>query len=239
MSWRIRFQPPIATRPEPRTSNDSIYLGALRHWLTGIATLIFAATLAGCASLGGPSASAPTSVSAGATTVVANYQNQISISGRLSVIYQQNGREQGLHGSFDWIQTSSDATQITLRSPLGQIIATIDVTPTLSTLIEANRAPQGASDVDTLAQQALGWPLPVSGLRQWLQGFTLNANGQLQPVARQADTSINTDGWQIRYVDWQVDDTGSSHPKRIDLTRTTADAGPVSIRIAIDMWQTP
>ncbi|MEO8839291.1 MAG: outer membrane lipoprotein LolB, partial [Herbaspirillum sp.] len=165
MSWRIQFQPIIATRPEPRTSNDSVYLVALRRWLTSVATLIFAATLVGCASPGGPSASAPTSASASAATVIANYQNQINISGRLSVIYQQNGREQGLHGSFDWIQTSADATQITLRSPLGQIIATIDVTPTLSTLTEANRAPQSASDVDALAQQALGWPLPVSGLR--------------------------------------------------------------------------
>lgn len=208
------------------------YCSIQRRWLTGIATLLCVLALTGCASIG---PAVPIS-GISAAPAAAIYQNQIDISGRLSVIYQQNGREQGLHGSFDWTQ-ASDATRVTLRSPLGQIIATIDVTPTRSTLTEANRAPRSASDVDALAQQALGWPLPVSGLHHWLQGFTQATNGQLLPVARAADTSVNADGWQIRYFDWQTDATGSSHPKRIDLTRSTTDAGPVSIRIVIDAWQ--
>jgi hypothetical protein len=57
---------------------------------------------------------------------------------------------------------------------------------------QAGRAPRTASDIDTLtAQQALGWSLPVSGLRDWLQGYATGASGK-RFAASPANNSVFT-----------------------------------------------
>lgn len=166
------------------------------------------------------------------------FHDTIDFSGRLSVRYQSGHKDEALHGSFAWAQTPRQTT-ITLLSPLGQTIAVIDVKPQGATLAQAGKAERAAADVDALTVATLGWPLPVAGLRDWLQGFAVDSAGQ-RFVASPRATEVNThDGWRIRYVSWQ-DDTESSaqhRPKRIDLARFTEQAGDVSIRIIIDTWQ--
>jgi outer membrane lipoprotein LolB len=167
-----------------------------------------------------------------------HYHDTIELDGRLSVQYQQNGQDQALHGSFIWRQTAQQ-TQVTLMSPLGQILAVIEVTPERATLTQSGQSPRIADDVDQLAAQSLGWPLPVSGLRNWLQGFVTNANGK-RIVATPATQAVTThDGWRIEYVSWDESDPTNLHPKRIDLQRQTMQAGDVTMRIVIDKWQTP
>lgn len=169
------------------------------------------------------------------------YQDTIELSGRLSVRYQQNGKDEAVHGNFTWAQTP-ERTNIVLLSPLGQTLAIIEVSRTESKLIQAGQPPRVAANVDTLATEALGWPLPVSGLRNWLQGFADDEAGR--PVVATARTTgsaaIKTpDGWRIDYANWQQVDMPASgnRPKRIDLERSTAQAGNVSLRIVIDNWQ--
>lgn len=152
--------------------------------------------------------------------------------------YQKNDKDEAIHVSFNWNQ-NADRSTITILSPLGQILSTIDISADGATLLQAGRPPRTASDVDALAEQALGWPLPVSGLRQWLQGFAIDANQQAF-VAAAADDHVTTrDGWRIRYVIWQDDNQlpPQSRPKRIDLERQTEQAGKVAIRIVLDSWQ--
>ena len=98
-----------------------------------------------------------------------------------------------------------------------------------------------APDVDSLTAQALGWPLPVAGLRDWLQGFGINANDKRFIATPENSELVTLDGWHIRFANWQDQDSASGQnlPKRIDLSRSTAQAGDVSIRIAIDSWQIP
>ncbi|MES2537737.1 MAG: lipoprotein insertase outer membrane protein LolB [Pseudomonadota bacterium] len=169
-----------------------------------------------------------------------SYQDVIDLGGRLSLRYQRNGNDEAVHGSFTWTQTPRH-TLVTLLSPLGQTIATIAITPTQSTLTRAGEAPQTAMDVDALAARALGWPLPISGLRDWLQGFAIDANGSRFIATPQSrDASVTTgDGWRIRYGSWknEHDLSAQNHPKRIDLERSTAQAGDVSLRMVIDQWQ--
>lgn len=151
--------------------------------------------------------------------------------------YQQNGNDQAVHGSFTWAQ-SPERTVVTLLSPLGQTIAAIDITPNLSTLTQARQAPRTATDADALAAGALGWPLPVSGLRDWLQGFATDADDKhfvAAPYGGATDVTTR-DGWHIHYSNWQ-DDAAQNHPKRIDLSRNTVQAGDVTIRLVIDTWQ--
>ncbi len=156
----------------------------------------------------------------------------------MSVLYQKNQQEEAIHASFTWKQ-SKDSSTITILSPLGQILATIDVKPGIATLTQSGQEPRSATDVDALAEQALGWPLPVSGLRHWLQGFASDANNKAF-IATPSNTKLITqDGWNIQYVSWEDDNQTSaqSRPKRIDLTRQTEQAGKVMIRIVLDKWQ--
>lgn len=189
--------------------------------------------LAGCAGIG-PSnnyTQRPTST----------YQDTINIDGRLSVQYQQNGSNEALHGNFSWSQTPK-RTVVTLSSPLGQTLAVIEVTPEMSILTQSGQPRHMAADPDSLTQLALGWPLPIASMRDWLQGVAIDSNGRRFVASGQSDASetVDTqDDWHIRYVSWQDSENSqaTSHPKRIDLTRKTQQAGDVSIRLVIDNWQ--
>lgn len=189
--------------------------------------------LAGCAAL---PPSAPTAVTG--AQLQRPYAEAIELAGRLSVQYRRGNADEALHGSFSWSQTPQ-RTLVTLLSPLGQTLAVIEVQPGKASLTQAGQPPQIASDADALAQTALGWPLPVAGLRTWLQGFAQDARGQRWIAPPAAGSAVTTpDGWEIVYASWQQDNPDAmAYPRRIDLARQTLEAGPVSLRIVIDQWQ--
>lgn len=163
----------------------------------------------------------------------APYRESVAMAGRLSVRYQTQGREEALHGNFSW-QQDARRTEVHLLSPLGQTIARISVEPGMASLTQAGQATRTATDVDSLAESALGWPLPVSGLRDWLQGQGIASNGNRFSASPAKDTVMTSDGWKLHYVAWQ--DSAPGMPRRIDLERDTPHAGLVAIRIVIDDW---
>jgi outer membrane lipoprotein LolB len=189
--------------------------------------------LAACASL--PPSTAPSLPN---TPASPGYHRAIELGGRLSVRYQAREKEEALHGGFTWSQTASDAT-VTLLSPLGQTIAIIRSTPSGATLEQGGQPPRSATDVDTLTADTLGWPLPVSGLREWLQGYAVDNNGKIFTASPQTAEVLTRDGWRISYPAWTDESTSppQNRPRRIDLARRTMEAGDVSIRIVIDSWQ--
>lgn len=183
-----------------------------------------AALLAGCAT----APRAPLS-----TAAVAPYADKVELDGRLSVNYVRDGKQESISGKFAWRQDDA-RTDVTLISPLGQTIATIAVTPGAVTLKEGNNPPRTAADVDTLTAQVLGWPLPVSGLRDWLQGYAVAADGQ-RFAASPAQPKVTTrDGWELEFVSWQEGAT-PPRPRRIDVRRgASGDIERIDIRIVID-----
>ena len=198
---------------------------------------ILRTTLLGLAFLVGGCAGIATAPHVPATAgIIRNYQQAIDIAGRMSVRYQQYGRDEALHGSFEW-QQRPGRTQLTVSSPLGQTIAQIAILPDGATLTQSGQPPLAATDADALTAQALGWPLPVSGLRDWLQGDVTEAGGRKRLATPQDEnTDIETvDGWRIRYAAW--DNSAAPRPRRIDLTRTTEQAGEVALRLVIDTYE--
>ena len=168
--------------------------------------------------------------------IIRNYQQAIDIAGRMSVRYQQYGRDEALHGSFEW-QQRPGKTQLTLSSPLGQTLAQIAILPDGATLTQSGQPPLAAANADALTAQALGWPLPVSGLRDWLQGNVTDSTGKKRVATQQDENTdiVTADGWRIRYAAW--DTSAAPRPRRIDLTRTTAQAGEVALRLVIDTYE--
>jgi outer membrane lipoprotein LolB len=189
-----------------------------------IATLAIAALLGGCATTSANLSSAP----------VAAYRDSIDLSGRLSVNYQKDGQPQALNGKFEWTQRPGQV-DVSLASPLGQTLAVISVTPQQAKLTQAGREPLVESDIDTLTARALGWSLPVSGLRDWLQGYAVDEHGN-RFAASPANNSVFTkDGWRLRFVSWQDESAPHPVPQRIDAQRSaTAASDELAIRILLD-----
>lgn len=213
-------------------------LGAsVRPALRAIFALGFAVLVTGCASL----TPADNAGNAGAQAQSQRaYRQNIVLEGRLSLRYQQNQEERSVHGSFVWTQTA-DQTHLRLLSPLGQTVALIDIKPGLAVLTQSGQPPRSAGDADQLMAQTLGWPLPIGGMRDWLQGFATDAGGKAFAAQAPANgddaVAVTTqDGWRIEYLNWQAaaSNDGVRMPKRIDMDRYTDQAGEVAIRLVID-----
>lgn len=184
-----------------------------------------AIVLAACAT------TAPTSMS---QSPVGAYREVIDLAGRLSVNYEKDGKPETLSGKFNWSQ-KGERIDVALASPLGQTLAKISVTPDSATLTQTDQAPRVAKDINSLTAQALGWSLPVAGLRDWLQGYA-TASGGKRFAASPASNSVTTaDGWRLTFVSWQDETAAQPVPKRIDAERAaTATTEPLAIRIVID-----
>lgn len=193
-----------------------------------IALLACGALLAGCAS----TRSAP------------SCRFDTELAGRLSVAYSKEGSDESMTGRFTW-QQGADCTDIAIQAPpLNNTVATISVTPQQATLTENGKAPRSAADIDALSTQALGWTLPVSGLRDWLQGRATAADGKRYTATPAADgaasSSVATaDGWRVTWVSWHDAAPGGKgaapQPKRIDAERgPTGKLDHMSIRLILD-----
>lgn len=198
----------------------------IRHLSRLVLGAACAAVLAGCAT--------PSAPLTHPTAQVGAYRDTIDLSGKLSVNYQKDGQPQSITGNFTWNQRPGNI-DVALMSPLGQTVATINVTPTTATLTQSGRAPRTEKDIDTLTAQTLGWTLPVAGLRDWLQGHATDAAGKHFAASPANNTVTTKDGWRLRFVEWQ-DSPGAAlpMPRRIDAERSaTADSGDLAIRIIV------
>jgi len=164
----------------------------------------------------------------------------IAVSGRISMNYtlSRDDKTESLHGKFVWKQNNGK-TRIDLFSPLGQTIAVIHVSPEIAVFTASGKAPVSATSADELVFWQLGWPLPVSGMYNWLQGCVTDTTGQ-SFQANPARSEITTsNGWQIHYVNWSPFRDNELVPRRIDMTHTPpADAmiSHIRIRLIIDEW---
>ncbi|MBZ2205850.1 outer membrane lipoprotein LolB [Massilia soli] len=174
---------------------------------------------------------APTSMS---HAPVAAYRDAIDLAGRLSVNYERDGKPETLSGKFNWSQ-KGERIDVALASPLGQTLAKIIVTPESATLTQTDQAPRVAKDIDSLTAQTLGWSLPVSGLRDWLQGYATGPGGKRFTASPASNSVTTADGWQLTFVSWQDENAAQPAPKRIDAVRAaTATSEPLALRIVID-----
>lgn len=165
-----------------------------------------------------------------------SYRDVVTLGGRLSVRYEEAGKPQSVQGKFRWAQ-GRESTEIELYSPLGQTIARIAILPDRATLETTRGAARSAPSADALTEEMLGWPLPVQGMRYWLQGFARTGQRVLPAAAPSGPDRFRSDGWQIRIAGWQAaGDTAL--PKRIDLEREAGDdrGGPITLRLVIDEW---
>lgn len=180
-----------------------------------------AALVTGCASLAPP---APVTSTAGAS--IEHYR------GRFAVRYEQNGETRNTYGNFDWQQNGDNAT-VQLLDPLGQTQAIVRENPRRASLELPGKAPLSGPRLEDVMHDALGFALPVGGLRYWLR--MQGAPGSQASIERdpqtQRPTQLKQDGWTIDYQAFF--DGAPLRVKRIDLSRELGGS-PLAVRLVID-----
>ena len=190
------------------------------------------AAIAGAAAILCGCATAPSTPAS--TAIVAPYAEALSLSGRLNVRYTRDGNAQSATVKFDWTQ-DAQKTEVALFDPFGTKVAAIAVTPQGATLREGgNKPPLSAPSIDALSARALGWALPVSGLRGWLQGHATAANGKAWSASPANNELTTREGWHLQYVEWQ-DGSSPPRPKLINAEHPGGgDVQQMSLRIVIN-----
>lgn len=196
----------------------------IRRSLRLVPALTLAAVLAGCATGGAslPNANVP----------VAAYRDTVEFTGSLSVNYERDGQHRNDSARYSWSQRPGNI-DITITGPLGQTLATIQVTPQSATLTQPDRVPRTAKDIDSLTAQTLGYALPVDGLRDWMQGYATDAKGQRFTASPANNEVFTSDGWRLRFAEWQSN-KATPMPRRIRAERSaTANSGELQLTISI------
>jgi len=137
----------------------------------------------------------------------------------------------GGSGRIQWRHTETD-DDLVVSNPVGQGIARITRRDGVYTLETADGRRFTSTDADALAAQAFGWPLPVSGLPDWLRGRPVP--GKPAKVERGASGEprlLVQDGWQVEYLAFEE---GGSLPTRLKVSR-----GDLDLRFGIESWTTP
>lgn len=186
----------------------------LLYWQRLILPLLVVGLMAGCA--------APDQISSDSDTA---FQR----TGRFAVTVKSfSGTQDAVQGGFAWQDTGSALT-LDLANPLGSTLARITVRDGMATLTHSDGTKEYARDADGLAEKALGSPVPVSGLRDWLRGEMGTA--PVEAVEKEDATGqlshFIQDGWRVRLS--RYDALG---PTVLQMNRRDAQRD-ISVRLAV------
>ena len=189
----------------------------------------FAALAASLAMAGALSGCVPAPLErATSATPLAPAQRAFGASGRLSA---RHGSE-AFAANFQW-HHDDERDELELVSPLGQTVALLTGNGATVRLQAADGRVLTAASWSRLTEEGLGWPLPVEGLKYWIQGtarageaFTAEPGSDGRPAV------LRQDGWTIVYQAYAETTSGVWRPSRL-----TASYPEVELRLAIDRWQ--
>ncbi|UYO93051.1 lipoprotein insertase outer membrane protein LolB [Pollutimonas sp. M17] len=150
-------------------------------------------------------------------------------AGRFAVsVNYFDGRHDAVQGGFAW-RDQGNALTLDLANPLGNTLARVDVEPGLATLTRSNGEREQAAHPDALVEQVLGSPIPVAGLRDWLQGRVGGAGvSDLQKNERGQVGAFTQDGWRV-----QLSRYDGQGPALLQMNRNDPDRR-ISVRLVVD-----
>ncbi|WP_173427805.1 lipoprotein insertase outer membrane protein LolB [Chromobacterium subtsugae] len=143
-----------------------------------------------------------------------------NVSGRLSANLDGKGHV----ANFDW-RHEPPRDEVAINSPLGNTVAKVLREPGGVTLLADGKSWQ-ADDVESLTQQVMGWPLPLSNLVWWIRG--LPAPGVDSSI--DADGNLQQQGWHIRFI--RDADVEADHPKRVEMQREG-----LTVKVVVQSWR--
>ena len=138
----------------------------------------------------------------------------------------------GLSGGLHW-RERGDHYRMEVFGPLGRTQAVLEGGPASVTLQLAGKPPRRAPSAQALMREALGWSLPVAGLRYWVRGIPAPGAppAQLRFDAEGRLVFLHQDGWRIRYLAYDYAYGPQALPTRLELRN-----GRVRIVLLVDRW---
>lgn len=141
---------------------------------------------------------------------------------------------ENLSGRFT-LALSADTTTLDLASPLGNTLARLQSGPQGAQL----QVPEDGGlrtvqhrEAEALAEEVLGFPLPLNGLRWWIRGAAIPERAAQLQQDKGVLTQIEQDGWRI-----QIEERfeGGTEPRRLNVQRpATAHSPAISLRVVVD-----
>ncbi|MDO8719865.1 MAG: lipoprotein insertase outer membrane protein LolB [Polaromonas sp.] len=108
--------------------------------------------------------------------------------GRISLQIQSEPA-QSFSAGFE-LKGKPERGELTLISPLGNVLGILRWTPLEATLDSGNQQTQRFSSVDALMAQATGAAIPLGALFAWLQGDNANVSGWSADLSRHSEGRI-------------------------------------------------
>ncbi|HZI83504.1 MAG TPA: lipoprotein insertase outer membrane protein LolB [Casimicrobiaceae bacterium] len=172
-------------------------------------------------------ACAPPALQRPSTAALPPVRESFDASGRLSATHGTDA----LSANFQW-RHRGDSDELVLASPLGQTIAVLTGENGSVRLQSSNGRALSAGTWTELTRQGLGWPLPVDGLKYWIQGSPRAGEPFTTEPGNEGRVAVlRQDGWTIVYQAYAQSE-GVWRPSRL-----TATYPEVELRLAIDRWQ--
>lgn len=152
-------------------------------------------------------------------------------NGRFVAMADAKGRPSSVSGRFT-VEVRGRLQVIDLATPVGTTVARIEIEPGRATATGPQMQTVTGPDADELVQRLLGWPLPVSGLADWLEGRPEPTRPARTAKLDGRTSTIEQDGWTIRIEAYSA---ATSRPSRLALDRPMVDGNPaVSVRLVVD-----
>jgi outer membrane lipoprotein LolB len=152
-------------------------------------------------------------------------------SGRFAVTTALGEQRESVSGRFS-LEVRGPQQILELASPLGTTVARIEIEPGGARATGARMQEVRGANADALTEQLLGWPLPVSGLADWIEGRPVPQ--RFARVERDGGriVLIEQDGWVIRLSEYYE---SAARPRRLVLERPAgANTPSVILRLIVD-----
>jgi outer membrane lipoprotein LolB len=146
------------------------------------------------------------------------------LAGRVSARYE----ERVFSSALRWKQLA-DSDEIWFATPLGQTIAYLVASAGGATLTAADQKQYRAASIENLTRSALGFRLPVAGMRYWVLGQPapgMSVTGMERDAANRI-TRFQQGDFQITF-DYVASD--ATRPSRLD----AASGDTAQVRLVID-----
>ena len=148
-----------------------------------------------------------------------------NLTGHLGV---SNGPDGG-SGTLTW-QQDGEYYDFELRAPVTGRSFRLRGGPQGAVLEGLAQGRQQGADAETLMHKAMGWDVPLAGLRAWVLGLRAPGEAELAFGVDRLPALLRQDGWRVEYRAW---DTRGPVPLP---RKIFAERKPYKVRLVIDAF---
>lgn len=165
------------------------------------------------------------------------YQNRVAtlaaiqawgLTGRISL----DDGDQGGSGRLQW-DVHNQGSELDFHGAMGRGAWHLSIGPDTAVLKEANGVESSAADADSLIQQRIGWPLPLSALQWWVRGLAAPGGGVAEQKFGDGGSlaMLHQHGWKIEFSRYTTT-AGIVLPTRLEARRDN-----YRVKLAISSWR--